>query len=78
MEIKDLYHEDGKSFDVLIYHNNTSTSILDVTSVKEAINKFKLFHGESVNNQITDVYIFDRGNNDPEHRIKIEDWENAE
>ena len=37
MEIKNLYHEDEKSFDVLIYHNNTSTSIFNVISVKIAI-----------------------------------------
>ena len=78
MNIKDLFHDDGKTFDVLIYHNNKSTSILDVDSIRSAINKFKLFNGDSSIENITDVYIFDRGDNNPDHRIRIDDWKSVE
>ena len=60
-------------FDVLIYHDNTSTSIIEVESVKEAINKFKKIKGKDT--KIDEVYKFDRGNNDPNEREKVEDWD---
>ena len=60
-------------FDVLIYHDNTSTSIIEVESVKEAIHKFKKIKGKDT--KIDEVYKFDRGNNDPNEREKVEDWD---
>lgn len=74
MEIKDFYDSNSELFDVLIYHNDMSTSIIRVRSIEEGLSKFKKIKGEKAIDDITDVYVFNRGNNDPQHRIKIEDW----
>ena len=74
MEIKDFCDSDGVSFDILIYHNEMSTSIIRVKSIEEGLTRFKKIKGEKAIDDITDVYVFNRGNNDPEHRIKIDDW----
>lgn len=68
--------EENKTIDVLIYHDNTSTSIIRVDSVKSAITQFRAFKGEDA--VIDEVYIFDRHNNDPEAREKVEDWDKEE
>ena len=68
--------EENKTIDVLIYHDNTSTSIIDVKSVTQAIKKFKKIRGNDI--KIDEVYKFDRGNNDPEAREKVEDWDKEE
>ena len=74
MEIKDFYDDNTVLFDILIYHNDMSTSIIRVKSIEEGLVRFKKIKGEKAIDDITDVYVFNRGNNDPEHRIKIEDW----
>ena len=74
MEIKDFYDDNTVLFDLLIYHNDMSTSIIRVKSIEEGLVRFKKIKGEKAIDDITDVYVFNRGNNDPEHRIKIEDW----
>ena len=65
--------EENKNIDVLIYHGNTSTNIIDVDSVETAIKQFRVFKGEDV--VIDEVYIFDHHNNNPEAREKVEDWD---
>ena len=46
MEIKDFYDSNSELFDVLIYHNDMSTSIIRVRSIEEGLSKFKKIKGE--------------------------------
>ena len=49
IKLKELISkEENKNIDVLIYHDNTSTSIIDVKSVTQAIKKFKKIRGDDV------------------------------
>ena len=74
IEIIFFYDDNSGLFDRLIYHNDMSTSIIRVKSIEEGLVRFKKIKGEKAIDDITDVYVFNRGNNDPEHRMKIEDW----
>lgn len=67
--------EENKNIDVLIYHGNTSTNIIDVDSVETAIKQFRAFKGEDV--IIKEVFKYNRYDK-KQPMEKVEDWDKKE